>query len=341
MNYNDVLEKARTVMAPNCRVCPVCNGIACRGEVPGAGSKGNGESFTSSIRYLNEVKIMMDAVHEDFEPDTGVSLFGMDFAAPVFVAPIGGMKLNYNGYMSETEYAKAVVEGAVQAGILAFTPDGPAPTIFSDTLAVAKDFGGMAVPTIKPWEKEKVMSRIEMVRETGCPAFAMDIDAAALINLKLLGTPAYPKSQAELAEFAQAGGIPFIVKGIMTADAAKRCADAGVYGIVISSHGGRILQDTLPPASMISEIRDRVGDRLKLFVDGGIRTGADVFKCLALGADAVLIGRPYTIAAHGGREEGVRLYTEKLIEELKETMLMTDCRSIGEISGDKIRNMNR
>ena len=130
--------------------------------------------------------------------------------------------------------------------------------------------------------------------------------------------------------------MPFIVKGIMTGDSAKRCADAGVYGIVVSSHGGRVMEDMPAPASMLEEIRATVGGDVRIFVDGGIRSGADVFKCLALGADAVLIGRPYAIVAHGGGSEGVRLYTEKIKDELKTVMMMTGCETLKDITRDKI-----
>ena len=80
-----------------------------------------------------------------------------------------------------------------------------------------------------------------------------------------------------------------------------------------------------------------VGADTKIFVDGGVRTGDDVFKMLALGADAVLIGRPYVIAAYGGGAEGVQLYTEKLKAELNDAMTMTSCKSLQEITRDKIR----
>jgi len=89
--------------------------------------------------------------------------------------------------------------------------------------------------------------------------------------------------------------------------------------------------------TMLPEIRAAVGDRLKIFVDGGVRSGADVFKCLALGADAVLIGRPYVIAAHGGGTEGVELYTRRIMAELREAMMMTDCRTLSDITEKKIR----
>lgn len=332
MTYQDVLTKAREVLAPKCRVCPECNGVACRGQIPGVGAIGDGSAFTVCRDYLKSIKIMMDFVHEDYEVDSSIELFGHRFDVPFFVAPIGGMPFNYTGYMTEAEYAEATVLGAAASGTLAFTGDGPLDDYFPSTLPAITKANGLAVSTIKPWANDKAMARIAELNRIGCVACAMDIDSAALVNLKLKGKPAYAKSEEELRAFVQAADMPFIVKGLMTPASAQRCARAGAYGIVVSTHGGRIMQDFPAPCAMLPAIRRAVGDSIKILVDGGIRSGADVFKCLALGADAVLIGRPYAIAAHGGGQEGVRLYTEKIAAELRETMRAANCRTLADIS---------
>ena len=106
----------------------------------------------------------------------------------------------------------------------------------------------------------------------------------------------------------------------------------GVLRVGISyTCGLAVLPEILP------QIRQLVGDRMKIFVDGGIRTGADIFKVLALGADAAMIGRPFVVAAHGGGAEGVRLYAESLGEQLKNVMLMPNCAALADITADKIR----
>ena len=336
MTYDEVLKNAKEVLAPKCRVCPVCNGIACKGEIPGAGGKGNGRGFTVCREYLDSIKINMDAIHEPYEIDTGVELFGKKFAVPFFAAPIGGMPFNYTGYLSETEYCEAVVYGCRDCNSLAFTGDGPKDDYFPSTLPVIRQAGGVAISTIKPWANEKIIAQIKMLEETGAIGFAVDVDSAALINLKLMGKPVNPKSPAEISEIVKSTKMPFIVKGVMTPASALKCKQAGAYGIVVSSHGGRVMQDTPAPCSVLPQIRKAVGSNFKVLVDGGIRSGADVFKCLALGADAVLIGRPYAIAAHGGRREGVKLYTQKIKEELEEVMMMSDCQNLKDITTDKI-----
>ena len=337
MTYAEVLENAKKTLEGVCNVCPECNGMACRGKVPGVGAKGSGNAFIKSWATFKSIELNMDACHEHFDADLGVKLFGRKFDAPFFIAPIGGMKLNYGGVLSEDEYAGASVRGALSEGLLSFTGDGPAEEYFASTLPIIKEAGGIAIPTIKPWDQEKCKKRIDEIKKSGAIAFAMDVDSASLVNLKLAGKPVYTKSSEELKELADYAGIPFIVKGVMTAKAALECKKAGVYGIVISSHGGRVMEDCPATISVVKEIREAVGPDLKILVDGGIRNGADIFKCIAKGADAVLIGRPFAIAIHGGREEGVQLLSQKYKAELSETMLMTDCRTISEINGEKIR----
>lgn len=335
--YNDVLTSARTIMNGVCSVCPVCDGKACRGRIPGVGGKGSGRAFTVCREFLDEVSIHMDVIHPHFEAVTGIELFGRQFRYPFFAAPIGGMKLNYGGKITEEEYVKAITEGTNLAGTFAWTGDGPDESIFRTTLPYIQSADGAAIPTIKPWAQDKCMERIREIEAAGAMAFAMDIDSAALINLKLMGKPVFTKSTEELRELVEASKMHFIPKGIMTPVAAVRCAEAGCYGIVVSSHGGRVMEDAPAPASQLRDIRKAVGASLKIFVDGGVRTGADVFKCLALGADAVLIGRPYAIAVHGGGSEGVQLLTQKLGAELAETMLMTGCQTLEEIGEDCVQ----
>ncbi|MEL7649020.1 MAG: alpha-hydroxy-acid oxidizing protein [Sedimentibacter sp.] len=336
MTYQELLENARRKMAPNCRVCKECNGIVCKGEIPGTGGKGNGRAFIDSVEYLSKIKIKLDVIYKNEGQDTSLSIFGKTFKYPFFAAPIGGMNLNYNGAITESEYVDAVVNGTLEAGSAAFTGDGANDSIFLDTIPYIRGAEGAAVPTIKPWKNDKVIEKIRLLEEAGAMAFAMDIDSAGLINLALAGKPVSAKSVEELSELASSTKVPFIVKGVMTAEGAKKALEAGAYGIVVSSHGGRVLQDAAAPCSMLPEIREAVGDKLKIFVDGGIRSGADVFKAIALGADAVLIGRPYVIAAFGGGSEGVALYTEKIGAELRDVMIMSGCKDLKDITIDKI-----
>ena len=138
-------------------------------------------------------------------------------------------------------------------------------------------------------------------------------------------------------EIAREAGVPFILKGIMTAKGAEKAVQAGVEGIVVSNHGGRVLDDCPATEEMLPEIVEAVAGRAKVFVDGGIRTGGDVFKALALGADAVLVARPYVTAVYGGGAEGVACLTEKLGAELADTMRLCGAAALKDISRDMVR----
>lgn len=337
MNYNEVREKAKEIMSPNCLVCKECNGVACKGWVPGVGAKWTGNSFIRSFNYLNEVKVVMDTIYEGKGQDISIELFDKKFSAPIFVAPIGGMDINYGGKLSEEDYHRRTLMGAKAAGIAAFTGDGANDDYFNAPLKPLKEVGGWGIPTLKPWSQEKIFEKIKTVEELGVLALAMDIDSAGLVHLAASGKPVYSKTVEDLKAIVDSTKLPFIIKGIMSGKAAEKAVQSGAYGIVVSNHGGRVLDNTPATTEMLPEIRKAVGKRIKIFVDGGIRTGAGVFKALALGADAVLIGRTFTISAFGGGAEGVQLYAEKLMAELKDTMLMTGCSTLEDITMDKIR----
>ena len=174
----------------------------------------------------------------------------------------------------------------------------------------------------------------------GAKAFAaaMDIDAAGLPFLKNLTPPAGSKNVEELAEIIRAAGVPFIVKGVMTVKGAQKAKKAGAAAIVVSNHGGRVLDQCPATAEVLPEIAEAVGGgSMKILVDGGIRNGSDVFKALALGADGVLICRPFVTAVYGGAEEGVAELITRIGGQLKDTMAMCGAHSLSEITRDMVR----
>ena len=141
----------------------------------------------------------------------------------------------------------------------------------------------------------------------------------------------------ELREIVKAAGVPFFVKGIMTVKGALKAKEAGAAAIVGSNHGGRVLDQCPATAEVLEEIAKAVDGSMKIFVDGGIRSGTDVFKALALGADAVIIARPFVTAVYGGGREGVEAYIQKIGSELADTMAMCGVSSLAEITRDCVR----
>ena len=149
--------------------------------------------------------------------------------------------------------------------------------------------------------------------------------------------PAGGKSVEDLKAIAEMAGAPFIVKGVMTVKGALKAKEAGAAAIVVSNHGGRVQDQCPATAEVLPEIVKAVGGSMKIFVDGGIRSGVDIFKALALGADAVIIARPFVTAVYGGAEEGVKAYIDKLAGELADTMAMCGAFSLDEITPDMVR----
>lgn len=259
------------------------------------------------------------------------------FKYPFFAAPVGAVNLHYGEKYTDITYNNILVSSCASEGILAFTGDGTNPDVMKAATKAIKNVNGLGIPTVKPWNIDTIKEKLSLVKESNAIAVAMDIDAAGLPFLKNMNPPAGPKSVEELKEIIKLSEKPFIVKGIMTVAGALKAKEAGAYAIVVSNHGGRVLDQCPATAEVLAEIVDAVDGTMKVFVDGGIRSGADVFKALALGADGVLICRTFVTALYGGEEEGVKLYINKLASELEDTMAMCGAYSINEISRNMIR----
>lgn len=332
MDYNEVLAQARTCMGPYCKACPVCNGLGCRNTVPGPGAKGLGTGFIRNYQKWQELCLNMDTICENGPADSTFDFFGTKLVAPVMAAPVGAMKLHYGDKYDDLTYNDLLVSSCAKSGVLAFTGDGTNAAVMDGALAAISAAGGMGVPTVKPWDRDTVFAKLEQVRKADPVAIAMDIDAAGLPFLQNLTPPAGSKTVPELREIIDYAKKPFIIKGIMTVKGARKALEAGASGIVVSNHGGRVLDQCPATAEVLPAIADAVGGQMKIFVDGGIRTGLDVLKALALGADGVLIGRPFVTMVYGGAAEGVDAYVHKLTAELRDGMAMCGVHSLDEIT---------
>ena len=336
MTYQEILQNARTCVGPYCKACPVCNGMACKNTVPGPGAKGIGTGFIRNYQKWQELCVNMDTICENRPADTSFEVFGQKFALPVFAAPVGAMTLHYGDKYDDLTYNDLLVSACAAAGIAAFTGDGTNPAVVEGAVKAIAASHGHGVPTIKPWNMELVRQKLELAGTADPFAVAMDIDAAGLPFLKNMQPPAGSKTVDELRQIAAWAKKPFILKGLMTVEGAKKAVKAGASGLVVSNHGGRVLDNCPATAEVLPAIADAVGRQVTIFVDGGIRSGMDVFKALALGADAVLIGRPFVTMVYGGGAEGVQVYVDKLKAELSDTMAMCGAHSLAEIRRDMV-----
>jgi hypothetical protein len=319
---HEIRIKAREKLKGVCRVCPVCDGRACTGEVPGMGGIGGGAAFMENVSAFRAVKLNLRALHSSPVPDLSLELWGRTLALPVMAAPLAGAKTNMGGALSEDELADGLHAGSRAAGTVAWSGDAFVPGIFEAGLKAVGKQGGYGIVTIKPHGTEEIIRRVRMAEEAGAIAAAVDVDAAAF-RPPAPALPVGAGNPAELEKIVRSTKLPIILKGIMTPDEAVAAANIGVSGIVVSNHGGRALEACPATVEVLPSVAAAVRGRIKVFVDGGLRNGADVLKALALGADAALIGRPLVPAVVGGGAEGVALYFAKLAAELLSAMILT------------------
>ena len=337
MTYQEILDRSREQIGPYCKSCKICNGLACKNTIPGPGAKGLGTGFIRNYQKWQELCVNMDTICENGPADTTFDFFGHRLVLPVMAGPVGAMQLHYGDRYNDMEYNDLLVSACAKAGILAFTGDGTNPAVMEGASKAIAANHGAGVTTVKPWNKEELFRKLDMAKASGVWAIAMDIDAAGLPFLKNLTPPAGSKTVEELKEIADYAQVPFILKGIMTVRGAEKAVKAGAKAIVVSNHGGRVLDQCPATVEVLPEIVEAVGKDVMVLVDGGIRTGMDVFKALALGAKGVLIARPFVNMVYGGGLEGPAALVAKLKAELEDTMLMCGAHSLAEIDRSMVR----
>lgn len=336
MTYDEILAAARGQVGPVCKACPVCNGLACANTIPGPGCKGPNNTAARNYAKWQEVLVNMDTLCDNRPVDTSFRLFGWDFKAPVFIAPLGSLKLHYGDKYDDFAYNSVLVPACAEYGVAAFTGDGVDPEIMKSAVRDMVKVQGIGVPTIKPWNKEAVFEKLDILNAKGIFAAAMDVDGAGLPFLKAMNPNAGSKSVSELREITAYAKMPFIVKGIMTVRGAEKAIEGGAAAIVVSNHGGRVLGGVPATAEVLPAIARAVKGRVPILVDGGIRSGVDVFRALALGADAVLLGRPVVPFVYAAGAEGLRVYLDKIVAELKDTMTMCGTPTLADIGPDNV-----
>jgi isopentenyl diphosphate isomerase/L-lactate dehydrogenase-like FMN-dependent dehydrogenase len=345
MELKAIMDAARKLAGGSCRVCPSCDGRACAGEIPGMGGAGTGASFRRNLEALSSLEFVTRLIHGVKSPALGVEAMGLGLSMPLMAAPVGGISFNLAGAVGEAEYQRAVAEGCRRAGISFGSPDAAADGVFATGLDEgAKALGGNFLPFVKPWAEEEARGRLAAARDAGCRAAAMDLDSVGLATLRVMERPCLPKSLDELARtvsFAHSLGLKFAVKGVMSPEDALAALEAGADGIVVSNHGGRVLDSMPGTADALPAVAAAVGGRATVFCDGGARAGGDVLKMLALGADCVMVGRPFAVAAVGGGAEGVAILASRYRQELENAMVMTGTASVLEVPRSIIRRRSR
>ena len=276
------------------------------------------DSLLVEVRHLDAVL-----------PDTTLNLYGKSFRTPIMTAALSHMANTYPDGMTE------MARGATMAGAVTFSGMGS-----SDELVRMVGTGADVIKIIKPYaDRKSVHEKIRLAEELGCLAVGIDIDHA--FNRQgydeIEGMAMYPVTAKELAELVKMTKLPFVIKGVLSRQDARKCLDAGVQGMVVSHHNGRI-DCAVPPLMILPEILEETGGKVPLFVDCSMQSGLDAFKALALGATGVCVGRPLMPRLKEQGAEGVRQVIEEITKELRYTMTQTATPDLNHFDKTVVRN---
>ena len=269
------------------------------------------DSLLLETRYIDSVL-----------PTTKMTLFGEVFDTPIMTAALSHLDKTAPNGMGV--YAK----GAQLANAVHWMGMGE-----DEELERVVATGARTIKIIKPHaDNNEVFRKIEHAVANGCFAVGMDTDHA--FNAEggydnVMGLPMKPKSSAEMAEFVQAAKVPFVVKGVLSPRDAEKCAKIGCAGIVVSHHHGMV-QYSVPPLMVLQDIISAVGKDVEVFIDCGIVSGMDAYKCLALGAKAVSVGRHLMPLLKQG-PEAVAQRINAMNAELAGIMARTGVKSLDEM----------
>lgn len=345
MSVEEDRKIAKEKMKGYCGVYRECDGDPSRlcqgqsyGRKLGMGGAGSGSSFTNNVLALKKIKLIMNTIGEDFEPDTKTTIFDKEITMPIMAASVSGVN-SFGGdeVISERELCRAIVLGCKKAGTIGFRGDTYTYSIENCYgLDAIKEADGWGIKICKPRSQEVIKNFYKKAEELGAIAVGVDVDGCGSLIMAKHNQPVFKKSIENLRELVSTTKLPVVVKGIMTVKGAKEAIEAGAKAIVVSNHGGRVLDGTPGTAEVLPSIVEECNGEIAIFVDGGIRTGYDVLKMLALGAEGVLMGRDVIRAAVGGGIDGVCRLMEHTQKTLKKAMKMTGVRNISEINSDII-----
>ena len=292
MDLTGAREEAKERMKGVCAVYKVCDGHAERlcqgikyGKALGMGGVGKGTTFTANIEALDRLRLKSRLILPHAEPEMKTSFLGHEVSFPIFCSSMSGVKISMGGAISELDFDRAVIRGCRAAGTIAFV--GDTAETFQDRpgMQAIREAGGWGVQIFKPREQAVLLSVIKEAEAAGAIAVGVDLDGAGSVAMALKGQPVFRKSVSELKELVQSTTLPFILKGITSEEDAAAALETGCKVVAVSNHGGRTLDSMPGVAEVLPRLVPILKGKVVITADGGVRTGFDVLKMLALGAD--------------------------------------------------------
>jgi lactate 2-monooxygenase len=339
-----------------------------------AGGAGSGATVRANREAFDDYRIVPRMLRDATTRHLGTTVLGTEMPAPVLLAPVGVQSILHPD--GELATARAAAELGVPIvlstasshtveDVAEASGDGPRwfqlywpnePDVCVSILDRAKRAGfGVLVVTLDTWTlawrpHDLDGSYLPFIRGTGVaipfsdPAFRAGLDKSPeedLASAIMRWVPMFTgtdKSWDQLSFLREHWDGPIVLKGIQHVDDARKAVESGVDGIVVSNHGGRQVDGAVASLEVLPEIVRAVGEDIDVLFDSGIRTGADIVKALALGAKAVLVGRPYAYGlAHGG-QVGVRHVLRGLLADFDLTLGLSGYRSPAELSPEALRS---
>ncbi len=324
-----------------------------------AGGADDEITLADNIAAWRRLRLRPRMLRDDTAIDTSTTVLGARIAAPLMVAPTGRHRLFH------PDGERATAHGAAAAGVPYVM--ATASTVTMEDAAGERGTAPQWFQLYLPPDRSVTEGLVDRAAAAGFAAVVLTVDqpvygaspraaraplmaAPDIRAVNLPGQPVaahgygaahsgsvtHPATFDDLAWLVRRSPLPVLVKGVLRADDAVRCVELGARGILVSNHGGRHLDATLASADALPEIAAAVGTKAEIYVDGGIRRGTDIVKALALGARAVLIGRPALWGLALAGADGVRDVLEHLRGELVRTMALCGVAKLQEITRDLV-----
>lgn len=307
------------------------------------------------------IRLLPKVLRDVSKVDPAISLLGLDMAAPILIAPMALQR------MAHDEGEAAMARGAAATGTV---------MVASTMATVSLEDIATAAPDTPRWfqlyvqrDRDLTASLLKRAAAAGYTGIVLTVDLPVVArrrrdeanqlslpdgmrveNLQVgldhgAGSALAEYSNAafdtsttadDIAWVAEVSGLPVVVKGVLRADDAVRCADAGAAAVIVSNHGGRQLDGAIAGADALPAVAAAIDGRVPLLVDGGIRSGVDVVRAIALGASAVLVGRPFLWGLAVDGADGVAGVMAELVDETVRAMTLCGASTVDDIAGDLI-----
>ena len=281
-----------------------------------------------TAKYMDSILIKQRLI-DSVVADTKITMFGEEFSSPVMTPAFSHLK-NFGGRPQTglEEYSVA----ARELNILNFVG-----MMENDDFEKIIKTGAKTIRIVKPYaDNGKVRDQMQFAESVGAFGIGMDIDHIFGENGAdvVVGEEMAVQTSDMLRSYIESSSLPFVVKGVLSAEDAVKCADVGAKAIIVSHHHGR-LPYAVPPMKVLPEIKAALSGRdVKIIVDCGIENGSDVYKAIALGADAAAVGRSMLPSLQENGTEGVKSFIAKVTNELRFTMSCTGFADVASIDSD-------